>query len=74
MLDYTRMSDMNIFLQETESIDYSNPIITKQINLLKEKSTSNIDYIKNAYEFVRDKISHSWDVKKISFQKMQVKF
>lgn len=51
------------FLQETESIDYSNPIITKQINLLKEKSTSNIDYIKNAYEFVRDKISHSWDVK-----------
>lgn len=57
------MSDMNIFLQETESIDYSNPIITKQINLLKEKSTSNIDYIKNAYEFVRDKISHSWDVK-----------
>ena len=57
------MSDMNIFLQETESIDYSNPIITKQVNLLKEKSTSNIDYIKNAYEFVRDKISHSWDVK-----------
>lgn len=62
-VEETRMSDMNIFLQETESIDYSNPIITKQINLLKEKSTSNIDYIKNAYEFVRDKISHSWDVK-----------
>ncbi len=62
-VEETRMSDMNIYLQETESIDYSNPIITKQINLLKEKSTSNIDYIKNAYEFVRDKISHSWDVK-----------
>ena len=62
-VEETRMSDMNIFLQETESIDYSNPISTKQINLLKEKSTSNIDYIKNAYEFVRDKISHSWDVK-----------
>ncbi|MCI7036245.1 MAG: transglutaminase, partial [Spirochaetia bacterium] len=62
-VEETRMSDMNIFLQETESIDYSNPIITKQINLLNEKSTSNIDYIKNAYEFVRDKISHSWDVK-----------
>ncbi len=61
-VEETRMSDMNIYLQETESIDYSNPIITKQINLLKEKSTSNIEYIKNAYEFVRDKISHSWDV------------
>ena len=40
-VEETRMSDMNIYLQETESIDYSNPIITKQINLLKEKSTSN---------------------------------
>ena len=49
-VEETRMSDMNIFLQETESIDYSNPIITKQINLLKEKSTSNIDYI-NSYGF-----------------------
>lgn len=57
------MSDLNIFLQETESIDYKNPIIGEQINLLKEKSTSDIDYIKNAYEFVRDEISHSWDVK-----------
>ncbi|MCI7440970.1 MAG: hypothetical protein MSC48_06570 [Spirochaetia bacterium] len=62
-VEETRMSDMNIYLQETESIDYSNPIITKQINLLKEKSTSNIDYIKNAYEFVRDKIFHSWGCK-----------
>ena len=57
------MSDLNIFLQETESIDYNNPIIVEQINLLKAKSTSDIDYIKNAYEFVRDEISHSWDVK-----------
>ena len=63
MLDYTRMSDLNIFLQETESIDYKNPIIVEQINLLKAKSPSVIDYIKNAYEFVRDEISHSWDVK-----------
>ena len=49
-VEETRMSDMNIFLQETESIDYSHPIITKQINLLKEKSTSNIGYI-NSYGF-----------------------
>lgn len=57
------MSDLNKFLQETESIDFSNPIIAEQIKLLKKKSVSNIDFIKNAYEFVRDEITHSWDVK-----------
>ena len=62
-VEETRMSDMNIFLQETESIDYSNPIITKQIKQHKEKSASNKDYNKNAYELVREKISHSWNVK-----------
>lgn len=62
MRDNIEKVNLISFLQETESIDYSNPIITKQINLLKEKSTSNIDYIKNAYEFVGDEISHSWDV------------
>lgn len=63
MRDNIEKVNLISFLQETESIDYSNPIITKQINLLKEKSTSDIDYIKNTYEFVRDEITHSWDVK-----------
>lgn len=63
------MSALNIFLQETESIDYKNPVIAEQINLLKDKSTSDIDYIKNVYEFVRDDISHSWDVNANLFSK-----
>lgn len=52
MRDNIEKVNLISFLQETESIDYSNPIITKQINLLKEKSTSNIDYIINAYVFM----------------------
>lgn len=45
------MSALNIFLQETESIDYKNPVIAEQINLLKDKSTSDIleSVIKNLH-------------------------
>ena len=29
---------------------------------VKKKSNSSLDYIKKAYEFVRDEIPHSWDI------------
>lgn len=51
------------FLRETKNIDFSHPLIAKKIAELKKKSTTEIDYIKNAYEFVRDQITHSWDVR-----------
>ena len=51
------------FLAETKTIDYNNPIIQELVNELKLISKSRMDYIENAYRFVRDKIPHSWDIK-----------
>ena len=47
------------YLEETESIDYSNPIILEKVDELQKNSLSQIDYIENAYKFVRDEIPHS---------------
>ena len=54
--------NLSEYLKETSSINFSHPLIEAKIKELQEKSDSQIDYIKNAYEFVRDKITHSWDV------------
>jgi len=43
-------------------IDYSNDIIAQLANLLFQKADSEIEYIKAAYEYVRDNISHSADI------------
>ena len=51
------------YLEETESIDYSNPIILEKVDELQKNSLSQIDYIENAYKFVRDEIPHSWDIR-----------
>jgi transglutaminase-like putative cysteine protease len=51
------------YLEETEAIDYNNPIIQEKVKELKQISQSQLDYIENAYRFVRDKIPHSWDIK-----------
>ncbi len=51
------------YLEETEAIDYNNPIIQEKVKELKQISQSQLDYIENAYRFVRDKISHSWDIR-----------
>ena len=55
--------NLNKYLKETPSINFSHPLIETKIKELREKSDSQIDYIKNAYEFVRDEIPHSWDIK-----------
>ena len=51
------------YLIETKVIDYNVPLIQEKVRELKEKSDSTIDYIRNAYEFVRDEIPHSWDIR-----------
>ena len=51
------------YLEETETIDYKNPIIQDKVNELKRISRSQLNYIENAYRFVRDEISHSWDIR-----------
>ena len=52
-----------IFHEETETIDYSHPIIQEKVKELKKNSPSQLNYIENAYRFVRDAIPHSWDIR-----------
>lgn len=51
------------YLSETECIDYNNSNIQEKVKELKLNSDSQLKYIENAYKFVRDEISHSWDIK-----------
>lgn len=50
------------FVASTEYINYNHSLIQKKVDDLKEKAGSSLDYIKRAYEFVRDEIPHSWDI------------
>ena len=56
------MANRELFLRETDFIDYSNSLIQDKVDFLKRHSKSSLDYIQNAYEYVRDKIPHSWDI------------
>ena len=58
-----RDREMNsVYLTETKTIDYGNPIIQEKVSRLKARTSSKIEYIERAYEFVRDEIPHSWDI------------
>lgn len=54
--------DFNEYLNEDKVIDFTNVSISLLANSLFEKAESEIDFIKAAYEFVRDNIAHSADV------------
>ena len=54
---------MNTYLCETEYINFTNPLIVEKVKELRGKSKNPLDYINQAYLFVRDEISHTWDVK-----------
>jgi len=51
------------YLEETETIDYKNPVIQDKVDEIKCISRSQLNYIENAYRFVRDEIPHSWDIR-----------
>ncbi|MDX8046458.1 transglutaminase family protein [Gracilibacillus sp. S3-1-1] len=55
-------NDMEKYLQATEIIDYTNPLIQETVYKLFESTLTEIDKVKKAFEFVRDEISHSWDI------------
>lgn len=54
---------MNKYLEATEYIDWKNPAILAQAKILAEGSTSPEETTRKCFEFVRDKIKHSWDYK-----------
>lgn len=50
------------YLLEIEEINYSNALIKSKIDELFKLSQTEIEKAKIAFEFVRDEISHSWDI------------
>lgn len=50
------------YLLELDEVDYSNPMIQQKVNELFHPSQSEIEKAKISFEFVRDRISHSWDI------------
>lgn len=50
------------YLKSDDVIDYNNEAITQLADSLSQSTDGEIEYIKAAYEFVRDKISHSADI------------
>jgi transglutaminase-like putative cysteine protease len=51
------------YLLELNEVNYSNPIIGAKVDDLFNPSQTDIEKAKVAFEFVRDEISHSWDIK-----------
>lgn len=60
IIPYTnRLSD---YLKEDDVIDYSDESITQLADELYKKADSETEYIKAAFVFVRDEVSHSADI------------
>lgn len=50
------------YLLESTEVNYSNPIIKKKADELFNPSQTEMEKARMAFEFVRDEISHSWDI------------
>lgn len=55
-------NDIYEYLKRDDVIDYDNETITELADILFQKAENELDFIKTAYEFVRDNISHSGDI------------
>lgn len=54
--------NLNDYLLKSEEINYSSQIIKGKIKELFNSSQTEIEKVKVSFEFVRDEISHSWDI------------
>ena len=58
-------NDMSVYLESSDIIDFGTRLSREVTDLslkIRAYSKDEIDYIKNAYEYVRDNISHSADI------------
>ena len=51
----------NEFLEKTKYVDYDDPDVKILAEKLKSDAKDELSLIRNAYNFVRDEIKHSWD-------------
>lgn len=54
--------NLNDYLVELDEIDFFNPIIQQKSNELFNSHQTEIEKANIAFQFVRDEISHSWDI------------
>jgi hypothetical protein len=57
-----QFNDINRYLEASEIIDFENPEVAALSREIFSRSENEIDFVKNAFEFVRDKISHTADI------------
>lgn len=55
-------ADLANYTIKTPEVDYDHPAVRMKIAELRELSSGAEDYARKAYEFVRDRIAHSWDI------------
>jgi transglutaminase-like putative cysteine protease len=55
-------TNLKDYLEELDIVDFSHPLIKEIVTELFNDEQSEIEKIKIAFEFVRDKIFHSWDI------------
>lgn len=59
---FCESNNLKDYLLELPEVNFSNPIITAKVNELFNSSQTEMEKAKVAFEFVRDEISHSWDI------------
>ncbi|MDC3418582.1 transglutaminase-like domain-containing protein [Aquibacillus salsiterrae] len=50
------------YLRETDMINFSNPITEAKVQELFSSEQTEVEKVKKAFTFVRDEVSHSWDI------------
>lgn len=55
-------NSINEYLKRDSVIDYDNKAIIELADMLSEKANDALNFVRAAYEFVRDNISHSADI------------
>ena len=56
-------SNIEEYLKEDDVVNYGNENIKRLADTLYQGTSDEVEYIKKAYEYVRDQISHSADIK-----------
>jgi len=62
MILFCESKKLEDYLLELNEVNYSNSIIKKKADELFNRSQTEIEKAKIAFEFVRDAVSHSWDI------------
>ncbi|WP_379969728.1 transglutaminase family protein [Ectobacillus sp. sgz5001026] len=50
------------YLDESDEVNYSHPFIQEKVDELFTSEQTDLEMAKLAFEYVRDEISHSWDI------------